>query len=257
MPELLAAEIGNSRLALGRLEGRKVIDAARLGASEIAPAIEQLAAWRSESADAPLLIASVDDEAAARLTAAARDQLRIDVYRVGEDLPVPIETALDPETIVGIDRLLAAAAAYAMWEEACVVIDAGTAVTVDFVDGTGVFHGGAIAPGAQMQLAALAGGTALLPEVELRTPDGEPFGRNTADAMLAGVVNGIRGLVRLQLELYAERYGAYPRVIATGGDASVIFDGDELIERYERDLTLAGIALAADRALGERANDES
>ena len=89
MPELLAAEIGNSRLALGRLEGRKVIDAARLGASEIAPAIEQLAAWRSESADAPLLIASVDDEAAARLTAAARDQLRIDVYRVGEDLPVP------------------------------------------------------------------------------------------------------------------------------------------------------------------------
>ena len=73
---------------------------------------------------------------------------------------------LDPETITGVDRLLNAAAAYATLKQACVVVDAGTAVTVDFVDGHGTFHGGAIAPGARLQIDALHRGTDALPDVQ-------------------------------------------------------------------------------------------
>jgi type III pantothenate kinase len=58
-----------------------------------------------------------------------------EVYRVGEDLPVPIGQQLEPETITGIDRLLNAAAAFETLKQACIIVDAGTAVTVDFVDG--------------------------------------------------------------------------------------------------------------------------
>ena len=77
------------------------------------------------------------------------------MYRVGDDLPIPIQVDLAPETITGSDRLLNAVAAFDVLQQACVVVDAGTAVTVDFIDGKGTFHGGAIAPGARMQLAAL------------------------------------------------------------------------------------------------------
>ena len=131
---------------------------------------------------------------------------------------------------------------------ACIVVDAGTAVTVDFIDGEGVFHGGAIAPGASMQLAALHERTAALPRVAFAQPDDVPFGRNTAEAMLQGVYHGLRGLVWRLVERYAEGYGAFPPVIATGGDAVTLFSDDELIDRIVPELTLQGIAVAVRRA---------
>ncbi|MHC5028335.1 MAG: type III pantothenate kinase, partial [Planctomycetota bacterium] len=176
-------------------------------------------------------------------------QLSTNVYIVGKDLPIPIGESLDPETITGVDRLLNAAAAYATLEQACVVVDAGTAITVDFVDGEGTFHGGAIAPGASMQLAALHQHTSALPALEFTKPDSEAFGKSTAQAMLHGVYDGIRGLVWRLVEKYAERYGAYPMVVVTGGDANVLFEDDELVNRLVPDLTLLGIAAAARHAL--------
>jgi len=130
-----------------------------------------------------------------------------------------------------------------------VVIDAGTAVTVDFVDGQGTFHGGAIAPGCQMQLDGMHHRTAMLPEVKFVPPDPEPFGANTRQAMLHGVYYGVRGMVRHLIERYAEHYQAYPHIIATGGDAHMLFDEDELIEHIDDDLPLRGIAAACRLAL--------
>ena len=72
--------------------------------------------------------------------------------------------------------------------------------------------------------------TDALPDVDFTPPDDDPFGRSTAQAMLHGVYHGIRGTVRQLVELYALRYGAYPMVVATGGDAEVLFSDDELIE---------------------------
>jgi type III pantothenate kinase len=135
------------------------------------------------------------------------------------------------------------AAAYEQMAKACVVVDAGTAVTVDCCNDTGDFLGGAIAPGARTMLQSLHEKTARLPQVELAVPSGA-FGKNTREAMLQGVYHGVRGMVRELVEQYATELGNWPDIIATGGDAQMLFEGWELIHAVSPDLTLYGIALA-------------
>jgi type III pantothenate kinase len=124
-----------------------------------------------------------------------------------------------------------------------VVVDAGTAITIDCCNDSGDFVGGAIAAGASLQLDALHEHTAKLPRVELAAPTG-PFGTSTSAALQQGVYHGIRGMVKELVENYATHLGTWPDVIATGGDAKVLFEGWELIHAVSPDLTLYGIALA-------------
>ena len=194
-------------------------------------------------------MASTNESVASILSATLEDQTSKQIWQIGEDVPVAIGQHLDPETITGVDRLLNGAAAWELAKQACVVIDAGTCVTVDFVDGEGTFHGGAISPGARMQLEAMHNGTTTLPEVEFEPPLNEAFGKNTAQAMLQGVFHGIRGMVHQLTEQYASRYGAFPRVIATGGDALTLFEDDDLVEQIVPDLQLQGIAISVAHAM--------
>jgi type III pantothenate kinase len=251
-PNLIAISVGNTRTAAGQFIDGKLEQSDHFPQDELAAAVQRIARLWREVADKPraaLVAASVNDPVADRLASAVEDQLSVEVYRIGDDLPVPIACRLDPETITGVDRLLNAAAAYDTVKQACVIVDAGTAVTVDFVDGEGTFHGGAIGPGAAMQLKSLHEHTADLPDIAFHAPDVQTFGRSTAQAMLNGVFHGIRGMVWRLVEHYAERYGAYPMVIATGGDAKVLFEHDELMDRIVPELTLMGIATAAKHAL--------
>ena len=254
---IIAFSVGNTRTQVGLLRGGALEKSERFANSDLALVIQAVAAWWKDipAAAGSVLVASVNDEVAAKLISALEDQLSVDIYRVGEDVPIPVGQQLDPETLTGVDRLLNAAAAFDRLKQACVVVDAGTAVTVDFVDGQGTFHGGAIAPGASMQLHALHEHTAALPDLSFRAPDKEPFGRNTAQAMYQGVFHGIRGMVQRLVEQYAEHYGAYPMVIATGGDAAVLFENDPLVDRIVPDLTLMGIAAAAKYAMAGGASD--
>lgn len=219
-----------------------------------------------EAQGAEVLVASVNDRAAEAAVARLVERLgpggQGRVSRFGRELIVPIPHTLTPPITVGQDRLLCALGAFTRSEQACVVVDAGTAITVDFVDGQGVFHGGAIAPGLRMMLRALHEGTAALPMVDLApprqpdaTPDvapgaGEPgaeptpFGKTTQEAIRVGVMASARGLVHHLVDKYAEFYKAYPRVIATGGDAPLLFDNDPIVERVEPDLILIGMLSA-------------
>jgi type III pantothenate kinase len=251
-PSFIAISVGNTRTRIGRFERGALADTTLVANDDLAEAVVRATAWYEQVAKdgkAALVIASVNDGVADRLTSALQDQLSVDIFRVGTDLPIPLVTQLDPETITGVDRLLNAVAAYDTLQQACIVIDAGTAVTVDFVDGEGTFHGGAIAPGARLQLEALHERTAALPEIEFAAPDTEAFGKSTTQAMLQGVFHGIRGMVRQLAEQYAERYGAYPTLVATGGDAAILFGEDELIDRVVPELTLHGIGVAVRQAL--------
>ena len=133
-----------------------------------------------------------------------------------------LKTTLQEPQQVGVDRLVpAAAAAYGRLGQACVVVDLGTAVTIDCVDDDGVFRGGVILPGARMQAAALHSGTAQLPEASLREPDWV-FGKNTEEAIIGGIVYGLRGAIRERVEAYATELSEWPLVILTGGDAGLI-----------------------------------
>jgi type III pantothenate kinase len=243
---LLVLNVGNSRLAIGVFEAGELTHVSRapLDDREQWPGLIKTAWARIVDADAPAVAgASVNPaamEAAEHLVAQQTGQK---VEWVGRELDLPIRVLTDPPAETGVDRVVTVAAAYEQLGKACVVIDAGTAITVNCCNDKGDFLGGAIAPGVEMQLQALHEKTAKLPEVTLATPQGV-FGRSTPEAIRQGVFHGVRGMVKELLENYATELGSWPEAIATGGDALKLFEGWELIHAISPDLTLYGIALA-------------
>lgn len=251
---VLAVCVGNSNVRYGLYTGSRAIEADMSPAKdpfETARHIAEFSAKYDEGGRASVVVGSSNNGFADVLMPSLADELERVVFRIGRDVALPLSHTLDPEALTGEDRYLNAVGAYQIAQQACAVIDAGTAVTVDFVDGQGTFQGGAIAPGTRMSLDGLHRGTSALPQVEFAKPPPEVFGKNTADAMLNGVFYGIRGMVRLLVERYAEEYRAYPTVIATGGDAEMLFADDELIDRIVPDLTLRGIVRSCEAALDE------
>ena len=136
---LIAVETGNTRTRLGRFEGDTLEETVTLPNDRLEEIADRAAAWWEEIArgaeDRSIVASTVNEPFAAKLRIAIEDRTGAEIFRIGDDLPVPIGESLDPETITGQDRLLAAAAAWDALKQACIVIDAGTAVTVDFVDG--------------------------------------------------------------------------------------------------------------------------
>jgi len=257
---MLVVSVGNTRTRFarveeGKLEPSRVVENADLAAA--GAAIVDAAA--AESGALPVLMASVNDAAADKLERVLESS-GSRVTRFVRDVPIPIQTTLEDESTVGQDRLLDALGAFGRSQQACVVVDAGTAVTVDFVDGQGIFHGGAISPGTAMMLRAMHEQTAALPKVQLspETLPGNdaPFGKTTAQAMALGVATAVRGLVHTLIDRYAEFYGAYPRVVATGGDAALLFEDDDLVEHIVPDLTLVGMVAAAEAIERSDEDDE-
>lgn len=251
----LAISVGNTRSTVAAVLHSTVQATASFRASETPEIVQHaLKCWNDIEEESPqIIMASTNESAGKAISQALADQTSRDIWQIGEDIPPAIGLHLDPETITGVDRLLTASAAWDRFQQACVIVDAGTCVTVDFVDGEGTFHGGAIAPGARMQLSAMHNVTAL-PDVDFERPLREAFGKNTAQAMLQGVYHGIRGMVRQLTEQYSIRYGAYPAVIATGGDSEILFKDDELIEQIIPDLQIQGIAVSVRHTMASEEN---
>lgn len=250
--DFLAMDVGNTHLHVGtflrnRLEATAI---AECGDREQVRKALETAVEALATSEAPCVVIGSVNPDAAQYVLKVIQELDLPVYWADKDAPIPVGRQLDPEAIVGDDRLLNAAAAFDVLKQACVVIDAGTAVTVDYVDGAGTFHGGAIAPGAQMMLDALHEGTAQLPKVAFAAPQ-EAIGHSTVEAMRTAVYYGLRGMVRELVERYAEVSGAYPMVIATGGDAERLFKNFELVERIVPELTLMGLAVTLRATLAE------
>jgi type III pantothenate kinase len=245
---LLAVAVGNTRTRFGVFHGSELSDPVSLPNADLEALTAAILKAAESEHGISIAIADVNPTVADALQRALEDAGEENVYRIGTDIQVPMQHTLDDASTVGMDRLLCAFGAYARAKQACIVVDAGTAVTVDFVDGEGTFHGGVIAPGLNMMLQALHEKTAKLPSVEYHPPaeKAAPFGKATREAMLLGVTNAVVGLVRHTAERYAEFFGAYPQVVATGGDAAALFgaevsEGGGLIESIVPDLQLIGI----------------
>ena len=193
--------------------------------------------------DVAVVASSVNPPLEADLTQAVLKATGKEIQWVGRDIDLPIRVLTENPKETGVDRIVNIAAAHESMGKACVVVDAGTAITVDVCNDNGDFLGGAIAPGVNLQLAALHDNTAQLPALQFRAPIG-PYGLSTDDALLQGVYYGVRGLVKELAENYATALGEWPEIIATGGDAPRLFENWELIHAIAPDLTLYGIALA-------------
>ncbi|HEY8665636.1 MAG TPA: type III pantothenate kinase [Tepidisphaeraceae bacterium] len=243
---LLVLNVGNSRLAIGVFRAGAMEHVTRIAHADRDQWKAALtAAWgKLAAADSPAIAAaSVNPAIFEALEHTAEQSLGQKVELVGRDIELPIKVLTDSPSETGVDRILNIAAAYEQMQKACVVVDAGSAVTVDLCNDAGEFLGGAIAPGAAMMLHAMHEQTAKLPEVALEVP-AHPFGKSTRQAMLHGVYHGIRGMVKELVENYATELGTWPDLIATGGDSPILFENWELVHAIAPDLTLYGIALA-------------
>jgi len=152
---------------------------------------------------------------------------------VGVDYPKP--------TSIGADRLANSVAARQRFGTPVVVVDFGTAVTFDVVDGKGNYVGGIIAPGLAAMTNYLHEKTALLPKIKIREVR-SAIGKSTEHAMLVGAVHGYRGLVRELIgELKRELRAKKLPVVATGGYAKLIASKLPEISAVAPDLTLEGL----------------
>ena len=202
--------------------------------------------------DGVLVASSVKPEWTERMREIVQEELGAKLLMIGVDVPLPIETAVDEPLKVGTDRLTAAAAAYAVVEDAVVVADFGTAVTIDLVDEDGVFVGGTISPGFNLSLEAMHTGTAKLPKVTMHKPQ-QVYGADTEEAMRAGVYWSAVGLLETVCRKYAEQIGKWPQVILTGGAAGLIKDDCDFVDSWVSNLALRGIIIAYKKYLFEQA----
>ncbi len=253
---LLAVDIGNTNVTLGLFRNgslaatRRAATHARASADELEHLLDALlhldgAAFGDVAAIAccsvvPALTVALE-------TVAARRERPILVAAAGT---VPIAIRVDRPADVGPDRLVNAFAAARIHGTPAIVADFGTATTFDCVAADGAFVGGAIAPGLELGLEALAARTAKLPRVELRAPD-RAIGRDTASAIQSGTIFGYQALAeglieRIRAEL-AKGVGAGPgdvRVILTGGLTAAPWARSLAgVDAIDPDLTLKGLAI--------------
>jgi len=158
---------------------------------------------------------------------------------------------VDEPDKVGTDRVVSAAAAYDVVEDAVVVADFGTAVTIDLVDEKGVFLGGVICPGLEIGARALKENTAQLPKTKITRPK-TPYGRTTAEAINCGLYYSAIGTLEEVIRRYAEKIGRWPQTVLTGGAAKIIKDECDFIDSYVPNLVIKGIVLAYRKYIEEK-----
>lgn len=153
---------------------------------------------------------------------------------------------VDNPSEVGADRLVNSLAAHTRFGGPLVVVDFGTATTLDVVDADGSYLGGVIAPGINLSLEALHQAAARLPRIGIGRPQAV-IGTATVPAMQSGIYWGYVAMVEGLVARIRAEFDHPLKVIATGGLAPLLGEGTTLFERIEPDLTLEGLRLLASR----------
>lgn len=255
---LLAADVGNTNVVFALFEGREIkarwriaTDARRTG-DEYAVWLLQLLeieGYKREDID-QIIIGSVVPRSIHNLSVLSRKYFDVEPMIAGAgEADWGIEVDVDEPRSLGADRALNAIAAHAKYEGDLVVIDFGTATTIDAVDFNGAYKGGIIAPGINLSLDALVGNTAKLPRIAIEKPSSTSvIGRNTEDQMLIGVFWGYVALIEGLVARMKAEIGRPAKVVATGGLALLFDEITDLFDEVDSDLTLDGLAMLAERA---------
>ena len=170
---------------------------------------------------------------------------KVRLIQLAEHLPVQVQ--VERPDLVGIDRLLNAVAANARrnGKESAIVIDAGSAVTVDWVDAQGVFRGGAIFPGFRTMAKSLHDFTAMLPIVEICSARPALPGSSTQAAIELGIISAVAGGARLLIERLRSERQAESTVFITGGDGPLLAAALGMPCVPWPEMTLEGVRLSA------------
>ena len=251
---LLTVDVGNTNTVLGIFKGEELVHSWRVKTDPRSTADELWLQFKSLVSDF-----EVTDLALCSTVPASLRELRtmIDLYYrdinvtiVEPGIKTGVPLLVDNPKEIGADRIVNTLAAHTLFGGPALVVDFGTSTNLDVVSPKGEFLGGALAPGIEISVDALASRAAQLRKVELVKPK-SVIGKNTVEALQSGTIFGFAGQVdglvdRISAEL-EDSYGDSPTVIATGGLAPLIVGVSETINEHVPDLTLIGLRLIHER----------
>jgi len=251
---LLTVDVGNTNTVLGIFDGDALVRSWRVKTDPRTTADELWLQFHALVADYEVSALSICSTVPATLRelrtmiASYFSKIPTTIVEPGTKTGVPL--LVDNPKEIGADRIVNTLAAHALYGGPAIVVDFGTSTNLDVVSPKGEFLGGALAPGIEISVDALAARAAQLRKVELIRPK-SVIGKNTVEALQSGTIFGFAGQVdglvdRITAEL-AESYDQAPTVIATGGLAPLIIGVAETIDEHEPDLTLIGLRLIHER----------
>ncbi len=245
---ILAIDIGNTNINLGGISDDRVEFMARLSTDSLKTedeyGIEIMNILKLYSVD----IRRIEGSIVASVVPPVLNAVKLAVKRVtgseplvvGPGIKTGINILMDDPGAVGGDRIVSAVAALDRFRPPVIIVDMGTATTIDTVDKKGNYIGGCIMPGVGISLEALSQRTAQLPAISLEKPR-RAIGKNTVDCMLSGAVYGTAGMIDGCVERIEEEIGEKCNVIITGGMGKIFADVCRGSYVYDEELLLKGL----------------
>ncbi|CAB4568510.1 unannotated protein [freshwater metagenome] len=248
---LLAIDVGNTNTVLGLYDDKKLIQHWRIKTDSSSTADELILTFNGLLKDQPQVtgislcstVPSVLKEMRWMLERYFPNTKTV-IIEPGTKTGVPIIT--DNPKEVGADRIANSLAVFERHGGPSVVVDFGTSTNFDVVSEKGEFLGGALAPGIEISLDALASKAAQLRKVEFVKPR-SVVGKNTVEALQSGALYGFAGQVDGILQRIIAEIGPVKAVVATGGLASLVVEESSTITHHEPDLTLEGLRLVFEK----------
>ncbi len=255
---LLAIDAGNTNIVFALIEAGVIKTRWRI-ATDPRRTADEYAVWLSQLLQLEgyarqvvtgVIIATVVPRALHNLQTLSRKYFSIEPMIAGQ---APVEWGIsldvDDPASLGADRAVTAIAAHARHAGDLIVIDFGTATTIDWIDYQGAYKGGIIAPGINLSLDALVTAAAKLPRIAIEAPASTSvIGRNTVDQMHIGIYWGYVSLIEGLTTRMKEQIARPAKVVATGGLAVLFERHTRIFDVVEPDLTLQGLAILAEGA---------
>ena len=251
---LLAIDVGNTNIVVGVFDGDdltadfRIHTDDRFTGDELGLILVDLLGRKDLSPEqvTAVVVSSVVPTLARSIDELSHTYFHQPPMMVGPGTRTGIRIQYDDPRRVGADRIANAIAAHHLYHGPAVLVDFGTATTLDAIDANGDYLGGAIAPGIQLSHDALVNHAAMLIRVELTAPT-EAIGRNTTASMQSGIVFGYVGLVEGLVARFRTEMAGSPKVIATGGLATSLASLMPSIDIVDERLTLHGLRLIHDQ----------
>ncbi len=240
-------DVGNSRIKWGVLDSGNIRRTGHISMGRIGElGLAALTARLPRRVDTVLVSNVAGTSFATRLSGVVGMHCDVDVHFArSEREACGVVNSYRQPRLLGVDRWVAMIGARAEFTSPCLVVDAGTAVTIDALDAEGLHLGGQIIPGVQLMAASLASDTSDIPAVQRKAAGAagtmEMFANTTSAAVGQGALNAVTGAIERALRVLREQCGD-PAVVLTGGDASRILKSLDEAAQHRPHLVLQGLA---------------
>jgi len=245
---LLAIDIGNTNLVIGCIENDQILFKARIATDRLRTSDQYGVEIKNMLEAYGVQIKDIDDCIISSVVPPVFNSVKTGVIKiigkqpmvVGPGLKTGLNIHVDVPSQVGSDRIVIAVAALAEYKAPLILMDLGTATTIEVVEPENTYLGGVIIPGVKISLDALTSRAAQLPGISLDRPK-QVIGRNTVDCMRSGMIYGTASMIDGLIDRMEEELGHSSTLVATGGMAQFITPLCKHDIILEKDLLLKGL----------------